>query len=62
MRSRLETGPSNRPLEVWFTLDEAEDLRELVGEALQVKGFDECYKATDLGLILESLIDKLYVP
>ena len=41
--------------------DQADDLRDLLGEQLQLAGFDEKYLLTREGEILESLIDKLFV-
>jgi hypothetical protein len=40
--------------------EKADELRDLCGDELQVTGFDEQYKLTKEGEILESLIDKLY--
>lgn len=36
-------------------------LRDLVGVELQRSGFDEDYKANELGVKLERLVDKLFV-
>jgi hypothetical protein len=41
--------------------EEADTIRDACGEQLQRAGFDEDYKATEEGTILESLIDKLLV-
>jgi hypothetical protein len=38
-----------------------EFFREMVGNYLSLFGFDESYKANDDGVVLESLIDKLYL-
>lgn len=40
---------------------QADKIRDLCGEQLQLMGFDEKYKPTVEGEILESLIDKLFV-
>lgn len=39
---------------------EADEIRDLFGEQLQLAGFDESYKLTQEGAILESLIDKFF--
>lgn len=39
---------------------QADELRDLCGEQLQIAGFDENYELTDEGKILESLVDKLF--
>ncbi|MGQ0765087.1 MAG: hypothetical protein ACT4OZ_05400 [Gemmatimonadota bacterium] len=44
-----------------MTLDEADGLRENVGEALQRFGFDGEYRLTSDGQVLEALMDKLLV-
>jgi plasmid maintenance system antidote protein VapI len=49
-----------RSLELWLSIDEADDLREQVQDALQVNGFDENYRLTAAGKVLESLVDKLF--
>lgn len=41
--------------------DQAEEIRDLCGEELQIKGFDEKYELTSVGKILESLIDKFLI-
>ena len=53
-------SPYAHAVEVWMTADEAEELREQVSDALLLSGFDEEYRATSEGKILEILIDKLY--
>lgn len=40
--------------------EEADEIRDLCGEQLQLVGFDENYELTFEGKILESLIDKFY--
>lgn len=35
------------------------DIEELVGEKLQTSGFDKDYKPTPIGMICESILDKL---
>lgn len=44
-----------------FSEDQADKLRDLCGEQLQVAGFNENYELTREGKILESLIDKFFV-
>ena len=39
---------------------QADEIRDLCGEQLQLVGFDEKYKLTQEGKILESLIDKFF--
>ncbi len=41
--------------------DQADDLRDICGEQLQIVGFDKEYNLTNEGRILESLIDKFFV-
>jgi len=41
--------------------DEADEIRDLCGEQLQIIGFNQDYELTCEGKILESLIDKLFV-
>ncbi|MFI5334210.1 MAG: hypothetical protein ACHQT8_03465 [Chlamydiales bacterium] len=40
--------------------DQADELRDLCGEQLQLVGFDAKYNPTSEGKLLESLIDKFY--
>lgn len=42
------------------TLDELDELREACSDLLLRIGFDENYKATPTGSMLESLIDQLF--
>lgn len=44
-----------------FSEDQADELRDLCGQQLQVAGFDENYELTREGQILEYLIDKFFV-
>jgi hypothetical protein len=44
------------------TADQFDELREKVSDVLLRVGFDEDYKPTSDGIILERLIDKLFVP
>ena len=41
--------------------DSATDLRELISDDIHLH-FDENYEPTETGIIMESLIDKLYIP
>jgi hypothetical protein len=59
VRTQLETD-SSRTLEVWMTVEEADALREQAAEILQRSGFDNEYKPTALGRLLEQLMDKLF--
>lgn len=62
IRSRItsaDTTSADYILEV--SEDEADELRDLFGEQLQIEGFDQDYKPTKAGRILESLIDKFFV-
>lgn len=47
--------------EIYIDHDTADILRDLCGEKLQEVGFDFNYNPTEKGIILESLIDKLYI-
>lgn len=44
-----------------FSEDQADELRDLCGKQLEMIGFDENYKLTRKGKILESLIDKFFI-
>ncbi|MBI2742621.1 MAG: hypothetical protein HYX48_01740 [Chlamydiales bacterium] len=41
--------------------DQADEIRNLCQEQLQIVGFDEKYELTPDGKILESLVDKFFV-
>ena len=41
--------------------DQADEIRDLCGEQLQIVGFDEKYELTQEGKVLESLIDKFFI-
>lgn len=41
--------------------DQADEIRDLCGEQLQITGFDEKYELTYEGKILESLQDKFFI-
>ncbi len=41
--------------------DAADELRDLLGEQLQIYGFDENYEVTKEGMMLENLIDKFFI-
>jgi hypothetical protein len=43
-----------------ITEDQADEIRDLCGEQLQIVGFNERYEATSEGEILESLVDKFF--
>jgi hypothetical protein len=40
--------------------DQANEIRDLCGEQLQIAGFGEKYELTSEGKILESLVDKFF--
>jgi hypothetical protein len=40
--------------------DQADEIRDLCGEQLQVSGFDAKYELTQEGKILEALVDKFF--
>ncbi len=42
-----------------LTDDMLVEIEDIVSEKLQKSGFDESYKATDIGKICESILDKL---
>ncbi|MBU1106243.1 MAG: hypothetical protein KKB51_06220 [Candidatus Riflebacteria bacterium] len=44
-----------------LTNEEADALRDLCGDRLQIHGFDKNYETTSEGNQLEDLIDKLFV-
>ncbi|TPD73754.1 hypothetical protein [Flavobacterium microcysteis] len=46
--------------EVEVDNDLADEIRDWAGEKQQIIGYDENYELTDLGKVLESVIDKLY--
>ena len=41
--------------------DQADEIRDLCGDQLQLVGFDEKYDPTSEGKILEDLVDKFYI-
>ncbi|VHO02692.1 hypothetical protein [Candidatus Rhabdochlamydia sp. T3358] len=41
--------------------DQADEIRDLCGEQLQLVGFNEKYELTSEGKILEPLIDKFFI-
>jgi len=41
--------------------DEADEIRDCCGDHLQEVGFDEEYKPTETGALLEAMIDKFFV-
>ena len=42
--------------------DDADEIREMVVDYLLYTGFDDNYDTNKKGKLLESLVDKLYVP
>lgn len=44
-----------------LTRDQIDELRNLCGELLQLRGFDESYQPTEEGVLLEDLVDRFYV-
>ena len=44
-----------------ITPDQADEIRDFCGEQLQLIGFNDDYKLTPEGEILESLIDKCFI-
>lgn len=44
-----------------ITEDQADEIRDLCGEQLQLVGFDEKYDPTSEGKLLEDLVDKFYI-
>ena len=61
LNQRLEDLLKNRTLDFVMSEDDADELRNLCTDKLDVSGFDEAYNPTDSGEILEALIDKLFV-
>lgn len=57
LRSKLEAVARG---EADLLTEEASELRDLVGERLQVHGFDENYEPTGEGKYLEYLVDRLF--
>lgn len=49
----------SKTLKMFFTAEQADEIREQCGDQLQHVGFDEEYELTLEGEILERLIDKL---
>ena len=41
--------------------DDADEIRDHCGDALQERGFDERYEPTSVGKVLETLIDKFFI-
>ncbi|MGK7899211.1 MAG: hypothetical protein AB4372_37745 [Xenococcus sp. (in: cyanobacteria)] len=50
----------NNSYEIIMSEDEANIARDLCGELLQIKGFDENYEPSQEGIMLENLIDKFF--
>src|SRR5690349_1749581 len=46
---------------VYISEDQADNIRDLCGEQLQIAGFDAKYELTPEGKILESLMDKFLI-
>jgi hypothetical protein len=44
-----------------ISLDDADKIRNLCGEQLQVIGFDQDYNLTEEGCLLEDLVDKFFI-
>lgn len=58
----LEKGKLvNNKWEIDISNDVADEIRDLCSEKLQIIGFDEKYKLTEQGKVLEELIDLFYV-
>lgn len=53
--------PHNDKYSLKISEDQADEIRDLCGEQLQMVGFDEKYELTSEGKILESLVDKFFV-
>lgn len=51
----LKTGINSIPI------DAADEIRDACADHLTLMGFDQDYRITDEGAVLETLIDKLYV-
>jgi hypothetical protein len=60
LKSQLERRSVGNSVEAWIDLDEAEELREELADILQTEGFDQQYRPTPHGQIIERLIDKLF--
>jgi hypothetical protein len=59
---RIPISPSNRNNVILEISDlMADDIRDWAAEKLQICGFDIDYNITKEGVVLESIIDKLYV-
>ena len=57
---RVRLSPDSIIAEVQ-QLEEVEKMRDIFTEKLAISGFDENYLLTNEGVLLESLIDKLYI-
>lgn len=51
----------NSKWEIEISNDVADEIRDLCSEKLQIIGFDEKYKLTEKGKLLEELIDLFFV-
>lgn len=60
---QLKHAPSHfeKPIAVELSGEDADSIREVLGEQLQLIGFDESYDPTPEGILLEQLIDKFLV-
>ena len=59
LREQIQSE-SVRPVEVWMTADEADELREQAGELFQEVGIGPDEAPTADGRLLDELIDRLY--
>jgi hypothetical protein len=60
LKSKLQIEEDNHSFIVRIDEDTADEIRDLVGEQLQKKGFDSNYELTQDGKMLEELIDVFY--
>jgi hypothetical protein len=61
MRQTIESAPQvEDQWDVCLSEDDANDLRHECGKRWQQIGYDEVHGSTQIGYVLESLIDKLY--
>lgn len=59
LREQIQSE-SARPVEIWMTADEADELREQAGDLFQEVGIGPDEEPTVDGRLLDALIDRLY--
>lgn len=61
LNEKLKNILKNSTMDFVISEDDADELRNLCADKLDLSGFDEEYEPTESGKKLEALIDKLFV-